>query len=106
MNHHILLDKLLLFGIRGVASNWLKDYLNNRQRFVQLNGFHLSYSKIKCVVPQGSILSPLLFLIHINDMCDVSKVLDFILRANGTKIFSPHKDLNFIEKTLKKNYLT
>ena len=33
-------------------------------------------------------------------MSDVSTVLDFILVANDTKIFSSHKNLNFIEKTL------
>ena len=90
MNHHILLDKLLLYDIRGVACHWLKDYLNNRQHFTQLNGFNLSYSNIR----------PLLFLIYINDMCDVSKILNFILFANDTKISSTHKNWNFIEKTL------
>ena len=100
VNHHILLDKLLLYGIRGVACHWLKDYLNNRQHFTQLIGFNLSYSNIKCVFPQGSILRPLLFLIYINDMCDVSKILDFTLFANDTKISSTPKNWNFIEETL------
>ena len=64
----ILLDKLLHHGIRGAAFNWLEDYLNNIQHFVQFNGFNSSYSNIKCGVPQGSILGPLLSLIYITEM--------------------------------------
>ena len=96
----ILLDKLLYYGIRGVAFNWLEDYLNNRQHFVQFNGFNSPYSNIQCGVPQGSILGPLLSLIYITEMYDVSKVLYFILFADDTNIFFSHKNLNFIEKTL------
>ena len=96
----ILLDKLLHYGIRGAAFNWLEDFLNNRQHFVQFNGFDSSYSNIKCGVPQGSILGPLLSLIYITEMYDVSKVLYFILFADDTNIFFSHKNLNFIEKTL------
>ena len=87
----ILLDKLLHYGIRGAAFNWLEDYLNNRQHFVQFNGFDSSYSNIKCGVPQGSILGPLLSLIYITEMYDVSKVLYFILFADDTNIFFCHK---------------
>ena len=38
-------------------------------------------------------------------MCDVSKVLDFILFADDTNIFFSHKNLNFIEKTLNGEFL-
>ena len=55
---------------------------------------------MECVVLQGSILSSLLYLIYINDMCDVSKGLDFIIFANDKKIFFSHKNFNFIKKTL------
>ena len=81
VSHQILLDKLQHYGIRGIAFDWFSDYLKNRQQFVQFNSCHSSHHFIKCGVPQGFILGPLLFLIYINDMCDVSKVLDFILFA-------------------------
>ena len=103
VNHQIFLGKLLHYGFRGVAFNWLEDYLNNI--FFQFNGFNSSNSNIKCGAPPGSILGPLLFLIHINDICDVSTVLDFILSANDTIIFFSHKNLNFIEKTLNEELL-
>ena len=105
VNHQIFLDKFLHYGFRGVAFNWLEDYLNNKQHLVQFNGFNSFYSNIKCGAPPGSILGPLLFLININDICGVSTVLDFILSANDTNIFFSHKNLNFIEKTLNEELL-
>ena len=68
ISHDILLDKLNLYGIRGVANQWFKSYLSNRSQYVELDGHKSSYSKIKCGVPQGSILGPLLYLIYVNDI--------------------------------------
>ena len=98
--NQILLDKLQYYGVRGVAHDWFSNYLQNRQQFVQYNGTNSSYHNIKCGVPQGSILGPLLFLIYVNDLCNVSKALDFILFADDTNIFFSHKNLNILEKTL------
>ena len=38
INHSLLLSKSYNYGIRGLAHQWLKSYLNNRQQFVRING--------------------------------------------------------------------
>ena len=59
---------------------------------MQYNGYNSSSLDITCGVPQGSILGPLLFLVYINDLCNVSKVLELILFADDTNIFYLHID--------------
>ena len=63
VNHNILLHKLFKYGIRGIAFNWFQDYLRGRKQFVSFNDAESSRLTIKCGVPQGSILGPLLFFI-------------------------------------------
>ena len=96
VNHDILLAKLEFYGVRGIALQCFKSYLSGRSQFVQYNGYTSSLKDVECGVPQGSILGPLLFLLYINDLCNVSKVFDFILFADDTNIFFSHKDPIFL----------
>jgi hypothetical protein len=61
-------QKLELYGIKGQALSLLKSYLTNRSQKWQINGFISSERFIRCGVPQGSILKPLLLLLYINDL--------------------------------------
>ena len=56
--------------------------------------------KITCGVPQGSVLGPLLFLLYINDLPNISEKLQFFLFADDTNIYFDSHDLKVIEKTV------
>uniref|UniRef100_A0A3P9L4Z8 Reverse transcriptase domain-containing protein n=1 Tax=Oryzias latipes TaxID=8090 RepID=A0A3P9L4Z8_ORYLA len=87
LNHDILLDKLEVYGIRGLALTWVKSYLTGRKQFVKIDEYTSETKEISCGVPQGSILGPLLFNIYINDIFNVSKLMKLILFADDTNIF-------------------
>ena len=65
--HKILLNKLVHYGIQGVAFKLLSSYLNYHKQFINFNQIQSDLKDIKYGVPQGSSLDPLLFLIFVND---------------------------------------
>ena len=100
MNHKILLTKLEHYGVRGVLLNWFESYLNGRQQFVSVNGVSSDLKDITCGVPQGSVLGPLLFLLYINDLPNVSEKLKFFFFADDTNIYYESRDLQDLEKVI------
>ena len=86
VDHNILLAKLAHYGIRGPALKWLRSYLSDRKQYVSVNNSDSSMTKITYGVPQGSILGPLLFIIYINDIPEISTIAKFILYADDANI--------------------
>ena len=78
IDHNILLKKLDYYGVRGIANEWFASYLKNRKQFVSISGHISSTQVIQADVSQGSILGPLLFLLHMNDLNKSIKNLRFI----------------------------
>ena len=96
----------------------MKSYLENRQQFVSGAGFSSDSANVDVGVPQGSVLGPLLFLIHINDIKEVSnlKTINF---ADDTLLYNPfnndastesiekviNTELGKVSKWLQENHL-
>ena len=66
--HRGLLFKLRQLGITPEFVNWFASYLSHRKQCVVINGASSPTLSIEAGVPQGSILGPLLFLVHVNDI--------------------------------------
>ena len=69
LDHNILLKKLRLsFGISGVVLRWLESYLTERNQTVLAGGRASQPTVLKYGVPQGSVLGPVLFTMHITPL--------------------------------------
>ena len=88
LDHAILLSKLKYYGLNDNAIKLLKNYLPDRDQYVQLGNFKSQYHNISCGIPQGSVMGPLLFNIVINDLPSATKNFDFVMYADDTTLVS------------------
>ena len=102
VNHNILLMKLE-HGMRDSALLWFESYLSKRKQFVSINGEHSELREVSCGVPQGSVLGPLLFLIYINGLPNISNKLDIFFFADDTNVYYENESFIELEKLLIKN---
>ena len=106
VDHTILTQKLNYYGVRGKTDNWFSSYLKNRTQFVTFNGFNSELKEIKCGVPQGPILGPLLFLIYINDLHYSIKFCKVHHFADDTNLKNFNSSIKVINKQVNKDSKT
>ena len=101
VSHSAILDKLPAYGISSKELDWFTDYLFNRSMFANYNGTISEKLAANCGVPQGSILGPLLFLIHFNEIPELLSYCEVILYADDTVLYFHHKTLAEIERAMR-----
>ena len=78
----------------------MTSYLTNRTQICQINGAVSSKQLVKCSVPQGSILGPLLFLLYINDLPPCLVKTKPRLFADDTNLTAAGNSMNEVEAAM------
>ena len=88
--HDIIIAKLEAYGFHIDALKLIHDYLSNRKscQRVKVNDAYSSGKDIFYGLPQGSILGPLLFNIHLCDLFYFLEDLDIASYEDDTTIYT------------------
>ena len=98
VDDQLLLAKLYHYGILGVSNDWFKCYLSNRNQYVSINGYESGLAALKCGVPQGPVLGPLLFLLYINDLNQSIKLCKVHHFVDDTKLLCLSNSIKKLNK--------
>jgi len=89
----LLINKLHFCGILDNVLNLIKSFISNRPQQVWLNGL-FSGDNTNCFsVSQGTVLSPVLFIIYINRLLNLNLDADTLYYADDTVILV--KNINY-----------
>ena len=103
IEHATLIRKLSKRGVSDNQLEWFKSYLQGKNQFVSYASADSEHRLITQGVPQGSVLGPTLFKIHINGITDTCTESEVVLYADDTEIHASAKDVSVAETCVNKD---
>ena len=106
VNHDLLLQKLSYMGVLDKELVWFKDYLHDRTQVLDFQGVSSDPVPIPIAVPQGSILGPLLFILHVSDLPNVLNRCSMLMYADDTVLFYAASRVDALQERLNEELKT
>ena len=100
VDHDTLIWKLGKAGVGENTCGLMRNYLTGRKQMTKLDGVTSELKPISTGVPQGSTLGPLLFIVFLNDLPQITKLAMFTLFADDATITVRNKCLIAARDTL------
>jgi hypothetical protein len=100
-----LMVKVKAKGVEGKLADWLHNWLTDRKQSVKVGGTFSDEEDVESGVMQGTVLGPCLFTIHIDDIDEVVKRIEFFIKfaddGKGAKIVKDAADAAVLQETLE-----
>ena len=91
--HRALLSKLPSYGIPEGLCRWIASFLDGRSIKTVVDGSCSGTKSINAGVPQGSVLSPTLFILHINDLLSIDNMHCYADDSTGDARYTSHQNV-------------
>ena len=102
---NIMCDKLVLYGFQENTVKWFRSFLASRSQRVKIGEYLSNPINLQSGVPQGGIISPLLYIIYVADLQLWLKFSKVTTYADDTKTCVSHKLLNKMKEMLEHHAL-
>ena len=98
-----VLIKLEQLGIHGRMVRWIQNFLSKRKIQVKLNGTLSIMQEINNGIPQGSVISPTLFNIAVNDLDKALSGVSLSQYADDIAIWKSNRNVKYINTKIQQN---
>ena len=106
LNSDLLIEKLKLYGCDTKTCEWFNSFLTGREQMVRIGKYFSRPCQLKSGVPQGSILSPIIFTIYCADLEEWVKHSKLLNYADDTSTSLGGKDLKTVIENLEEDAKT